>query len=275
MVGRLVNGAVSRELSWAVYDDAQLADEQADHPCHRFLELQPGVAADRWRLPVPFMGRSADRGIVFLGANPSWDRDNGRNQAPRWNCGFDEFDRHFRECLDPPPAESARLDRLYQEIGEHAILGFRLGADALVLEAIHCRTSGSQGCWNREVWGHERRTTLAMMREVAPKVVVRCGAGATWCLRDLLTGLQGQLPASFRQGGRREDVSNWHRVGPAGGAPLATLDGVKAEPSRRRGAKDVGPDATGGSGGPLTAGEQIDAEGELMVSSTAEDSGRR
>src|SRR5438270_12220715 len=87
-----LQGAVSRETSKAIYEDALRAHDDPDHPCHRFVALQRDVPAGWiWQLPIPFMGRGASAGIVFLGVNPSYGPP---EDDPRWGCDFETFDRY-------------------------------------------------------------------------------------------------------------------------------------------------------------------------------------
>src|SRR5215472_17410886 len=108
----VMQGTVSRESSRAIYQDALDAHDDPDHPCHRFVALQRDVPVGWvWQLPIPFMGRRAGQGIVFLGLNPSY----GPGDDPRWGCDFETFDRYWREWFDSDARVWPRLYQRYQE----------------------------------------------------------------------------------------------------------------------------------------------------------------
>jgi hypothetical protein len=160
-------GAVSLELSRAIYDDALCAFADVAHPCHVFRHLQVGVEDDRWQLPEPFNGHSADAGIVFLGLNPSYDP---REPVPTIASSIEEWDGYHRARFDRPAHEWHRLYRRYQAVGEAAVgPGFRLGRDAIVLEAIRFRSAAGQGCADPAVLEHERHLTGRLLGELVPR----------------------------------------------------------------------------------------------------------
>jgi hypothetical protein len=180
--------------------------------------------------PVLRHRRRAGRGIVFLGVNPSY----GPGDDPRWGCDFETFDRHWRESFDSDAGAWPLLYQRYQGIGAGAVDGFRLGEDALVLEVIRYRSASSEGLWKPAgVFQHEGPRTLALLREVAPKVVLCCGSDALWCLRALLPSLRAQLPERFRIGeeeGRIHCVeADWGDVTVIGARHLT---GARPSPSR-------------------------------------------
>lgn len=190
-----MSGSVSQATSRRIFDDAQAAHEDPGHPCHRFVALQAGVAADHWQLPVPFMGRSANRGIVFLGFNPSWDPN---EVSPRWGCSFADFDSYSRSVFASPSTSWPRLYRWYQAIGERALAGFRLGEDALVLEVVRYRSAVSAGCNLPTVLDHELPMTAELLGELAPAAIFCCGSAVLWHLRTMLHDLQVRIPADYR-----------------------------------------------------------------------------
>lgn len=217
-------GTVSPQTCRALFDDAQSAGRDHGHVCHYFTKLQLDqnkVPIERWQLPVPFMGRQAAAGVVFLGCNPSYDYE-GNEDDPRIGCEFPEYDTFWRRYFEDRPRSTwPRLYRLYQQIGERAVPGFRLGEDGLVLESIHYRCANSYDCWRRGVWKHERCITLDALKDVAPRAIFCCGKDALWCVRDLLSDLARQLPDPFRIAeveGRlfREVESPWGSVAVVG-----------------------------------------------------------
>jgi hypothetical protein len=169
---------VSMGLSRAIYEDAIRAFEDAAHPCHAFRRLQDGVPDDRWQMPEPFNGRTADAGIVFLGLNPSYDP---REAVPTIGSSFEEWDCSHRARFDSAEPGWHKLYRRYQAVGEMAVGSeFRLGRDAVVLEAIHFRSAAGQGCNDRRVLEHELRSPDACSRRSShrswsPMAATRCG----------------------------------------------------------------------------------------------------
>ncbi len=163
IIGREISHAASR----AIYEDALQAHEDASHPCHRFVELQHGVDADRWQMPIPFMGSTAALSLVFLGLNPGYDPN---ENSPRWGISFEQWDRFWRTAFDQAPATWPRLYRWYQRIGQRALGDdFRLGRDALVLEVIHYRSWRSEGCDEADVMRHEMPVTLPLLDQIQSK----------------------------------------------------------------------------------------------------------
>lgn len=186
---------VSAELSKAVFDDALVAHDDPNHPCHAFVGVQVGVDPGRWQLPVPFMGSEANLGLVFLGLNPNWRAD---EDSPRWGCTFEEYDRFWRQVFEAPPATWPKLYQWYQRIGQRSAPGFVLGRDALVLEAIRYRSATPDALKDPRVWRHERPLTLRLLTDVAPKVIVPVGKDALWYLGDMLPALASVLPSPLR-----------------------------------------------------------------------------
>jgi hypothetical protein len=179
-------------LSRVIYDDAIRAFEDAAHPCHAFRRLQDGVPDDRWQMPEPFNGRTADAGIVFLGLNPSYDP---REAVPTIGSSFAEWDGYYRARFDSREPRWHKLYRRYQAVGEMAVgAEFRLGGDAVVLEAIRFRSASGKGCNDPGVVEHELPITGRLLAELAPQVVVANGGDALWALQVLFPALQRQLP---------------------------------------------------------------------------------
>jgi hypothetical protein len=179
-------------LSRAIYEDAIRAFEDAAHPCHAFRRLQDGVPDDRWQMPEPFNGRTADAGIVFLGLNPSYDP---REAVPTIGSSFEEWDGYHCARFNSAEPGWHKLYRRYQAVGETAVGSkFRLGRDAVVLEAIRFRSAAGQGCNDRRVLEHELPVTGRLLAELVPQVVVANGGDALWALQMLFPALQRQLP---------------------------------------------------------------------------------
>jgi hypothetical protein len=199
----VMSGTVSSETCHAVFKDALQANDDDTHKCHYFIKLQRdrnGIPTWRWQLPVPFMGRTASAGIAFLGCNPNYGYE-GDEPDPRIGCDFEEYDAFWRRYFDDrAPDAWPGLYKLYQRIGEIAMPAFRLGEDALVLEAVQYRCSHSSDCWRPGVWEHEKVMTTAILKDVAPRVIFCCGRDALWCVRDILPDLWSQLPDPFRIG---------------------------------------------------------------------------
>jgi hypothetical protein len=188
--------SVSMELSRAIFDDAIRAYTEVAHPCHAFRYLQVGVQDDRWQLPEPFNGRSADAGIVFLGLNPSYDPG---EPVPTVGSSFEEWDGYYRARFDRPSREWHKLYRRYQAVGEVAVGSeFRLGRDAIVLEAVRFRSASGQGCADPAVFEHEFPLTERLLSELAPRVVVANGSDALWATQMLWPALQREVPLGTR-----------------------------------------------------------------------------
>lgn len=188
------NHTVSVATSRKIFDDATRVHEDPSHPCRRFITLQHGVSPDRWQLPIPFMGATAIKGVVFLGLNPSYDPNEA---SPRWGVGFDEWDTFWRSAFDAPSDTWPRLYRWYQRIGERAFGDFVLGRDALVLEIVHFRSERSEACDDPDVLQHELPMTLALLTEVSPAVILCSGSKVLWRMRELLPGLSRALPDNY------------------------------------------------------------------------------
>lgn len=187
--------SVSIASSRAIFEDSKRAHDDASHPCHRFVELQHGVPPDRWQLPIPFMGASAGRGLVFMGLNPSYDPN---EPSPRWGAGFDEWDAFWRSAFDSPPATWPRLYRWYQRIGERAFgEDFKIGRDAMVLEVVRYRSERSEGCDDADVLRNELPVTLALLSELSPTVVLCSGSKVLWRMREVLPALARVVPTTY------------------------------------------------------------------------------
>jgi hypothetical protein len=147
-------------------------------------------------MPEPFNGRSADAGIVFLGLNPSYDP---REPVPTIGSSFVEWDGYYRARFDSPLAEWHKLYRRYQAVGEMAVgPDFRLGHDAIVLEAIRFRSAAGQGCDDPAALEHELPITWRLLGELAPRVVVANGGDALWAIQVLCPALHREVPLGTR-----------------------------------------------------------------------------
>lgn len=183
-------------------NDAEAAFHDPEHPCHPFRDTQDTeghhLSWEQWQLPVPFLGREAKRGLLFLGFNPSFGGELG---SPRGGTSLGAYYRYWSDLADSDFAERlAQLYQRYTELGELAADGvFRLGSDALAMDAIPYRSATGREAWSKEIWDHlKRRYTDAALRDCAPRVVVTCGAWALWCLRDLVMDLAAILPEDLR-----------------------------------------------------------------------------
>ena len=98
--------------------------------------------------------------------------------------------------------ESSRLYLRYAELGRLGVGDdFRLGTDALVMDAVPYRSLTLKVVWSPKVWSHLKvNYTWAALRDCAPSLVVTCGSDALWCLRDLLPGLAEKIPDGWRLG---------------------------------------------------------------------------
>jgi len=191
-----VSSSVSLSTSRAIFDDAERAHDDPSHPCHSFVDLQHGVDPSRWQMPIPFMGTTAAKGLVFLGLNPSYDPN---EESPRWGVSFEEWDGFWRRAFESRTVAWPHLYQWYQRIGVHALGdAFQLGRDALVLEVIRYRSEKSQGCDEPEVLLHEMPVTLQLLKEVRPSVLLCSGSKVLWRIREWLPGLVPILPADYR-----------------------------------------------------------------------------
>ena len=242
--------AVSLASSRAIYDDAMAAYQDPGHPCHIFTELQPVAHPGddpTWILPVPFLGATAIKGLVFLGLNPSYNNAPG-DTDPRIGASFEAWDSWARNYFESEPQPWARLYRLYQAIGEAAFGSeFRLGRDALVLECVRFRSvagAGTKGALVGAVWESELPMTRRLLNEIAPRVVVTIGRDALWAVGRMFSDVEPVLPPrfSFRDielrplkatigGGRTTIVPSRHLTGVWGAAQprvAAVGDAVRA-----------------------------------------------
>jgi len=193
---------VSIETARWLLDDANAAFHDPDHPCHRFCNTQDTqcdhLTWEQWQLPVPFLGRQAKRGLLFLGFNPSFGGEVG---SPRGGISLEAYYRYWSDLPDSAFAErQAQLYQRYTELGELGADGaFQLGSDALAMDAIPYRSATGWDAWSPEIWNYLKdRYTGAVLRECAPRVVVTSGAWALWCLRDLVADLASTLPEALR-----------------------------------------------------------------------------
>jgi hypothetical protein len=188
--------SVSVPTSRAIYDDAVRAHDDFTHPCHRFVGLQHNVPPERWQMPIPFMGATAAKRLVFIGLNPSYDPN---ENTPRWGISFEEWDQFWRAAFNPPSATWPRLYQWYQRIGQRAFGDdFRLGEDALVLEVIRYRSEKSEGCDDADVLGHEMPVMMRLLNDIRPTVIFCSGSKVLWRMREKLPGLAVVLSTDYR-----------------------------------------------------------------------------
>ena len=209
---------VSDEIARTVFDDAHRAYVEPSHPCHQFRNLQHGVPDDRWQLPEPFDGRTANAGLVFLGHNPNYDP---REDVPTITTDYEQWRSFCEARFDAPEDQWDMLYRKYQRIGVTAVgSDFHLGADGLVLEIIRFRSHGGEGCGDPAVLDHEWPLTLAMLRDIQPRAIVVNG-------RPALDALCARAPElSAWTAGRRLDAleGTWVRASVEGlEAPVAVI----------------------------------------------------
>jgi hypothetical protein len=136
--------------------------------------------------------------LLFLGFNPSFGGEPG---SPRGGTTLEAYYRYWSELADSDFAERhAQLYQRYTELGELAADGvFRLGSDALAMDAIPYRSATGREGWSTKIWDHLKGPyTGAALRDCTPRFVVTCGAWALWCLRDLVPDLAAMLPEDFR-----------------------------------------------------------------------------
>jgi len=196
--------SVSSATSRAIYDDAMVAYEDPSHPCHVFRDLQPVFHPGddpKWILPVPFLGATAAKGLVFLGLNPNYNNSPG-DTDPRIGTSFEAWDQWARNYFEEAPRPWARLYRLYQAIGEAAFdPDFRLGRDALVLECIRFRSvggAGTKGVPMNRVWDKELPVTRQLLTEIEPRVVVTVGRDPLWAMSWMFRDTKPEVPTGYR-----------------------------------------------------------------------------
>jgi uracil-DNA glycosylase len=183
---------VSDEVTRAVFDDAHAAYAESSHPCNQFRRLQHGVPDERWQLPVPFIGRTANAGLVFLGQNPNYDS----HDVPTIATDYEQWRSFYEASFDVPQEQWPLLYRRYQRIGVGAVgQDFHLGADGLVLEIIRFRSESSEGCDDPRVLKHEWPLTLAMLRDIQPRAIVANGQRALDALCAVDPGLASATEA--------------------------------------------------------------------------------
>jgi uracil-DNA glycosylase len=203
---------VSDEVTRAVFDDAHAAYAESSHPCHQFRNLQHGVPDERWQLPVPFIGRTASAGLVFLGQNPNYDS----HEVPTIATDYEQWRSFYQASFDVPEKQWPPLYRKYQRIGVFAVRsGFHLGADGLVLEIVRFRSERSEGCDDPAVLKHEWPLTLAMLRDIQPRAIVANGSRAL----QALCASAPELAAATENRTLEELEGSW---------VLATLEGLEA-----------------------------------------------
>jgi hypothetical protein len=184
---------VSNELARAVFDDAHRAYVEPSHPCHQFRSFQHDVPDERWQMPEPFDGRTANAGLVFLGHNPSYDP---HEDAPTIATDYEHWRSFCEARFDAPEKRWDMLYRKYQCIGAFAAgSDFHLGVDGLVLEIVRFRSHRGEGCADPAVLEHEWRLTVAMVRDIQPRAIVANGRPAL----DALCAIAPEL-ASVTEG---------------------------------------------------------------------------
>jgi hypothetical protein len=233
---------VSDEVARAVFDDAHRAYVETSHPCHQFRNLQHGVPDERWQLPVPFIGRTANAGLVFLGQNPNYDS----HDVPTIATDYEQWRSFYEASFDVPKEQWPPLYRKYQHIGVLAVRrDFHLGADGLVLEIIRFRSERSEGCADPAVLDHEWPLTLAMLRDIQPRAIVANGGAAldelcarapelaAWTAGRRLGAMEGESFLAHLEGlaGPVAVIPTRHLTG-THGVPNATLETV-AEATRQ------------------------------------------
>jgi hypothetical protein len=194
--------SVSSATSRAIYDDAQTAYRDSTHPCHAFADLQPvaGPLDDQeWVLPIPFLGTSANQGLVFLGLNPSYSK---ADPDPRLGSSYEDWDRWARDYFQTTPRPWPELYERYQRVGEAAFgPTFELGRDAIVLECIRFRSAAGQGTTGREsipVWEHEMRFTKQLIEDIQPNVIVTIGTAPFGAVHGIFPALEPHVTGPFR-----------------------------------------------------------------------------
>lgn len=228
--------SVSSATSRAIYDDAQIAYRDPTHPCHVFADLQPEAGPldnQEWMLPIPFLGTSANQGLVFLGLNPSYLKS---DSDPRISNSFEEWDRWARDYFQTPARPWPKLYERYQRVGESAFgPSFELGRDAIVLECIRFRSAAGQGATGREsipVWEHELRFTKQLIEDIQPNVIVTIGTAPFGAVHGIFPTLAPHLTTPFRLREHEFDVfttdSSW---GPLAVIPSRHLTGVWGNPT--------------------------------------------
>jgi hypothetical protein len=186
MVRRLAHSATTA-TSRAIYEDALDAHQRDTHPCHRFRALQRGVPDDQWQLPEPFAGAWARRRIVFFGMNPSYRAGEDEDRGPPIGTTFEKWDDFYRLRYESPRGFTHGLYAEYQRLGVEAFgEGFRLGRDALVMEAVRYRSKEGEGC-TAPVIRHETRLTRRLLAEVQPRVIVAMSNRGVAAIRHLIT----------------------------------------------------------------------------------------
>ena len=168
--------AVTLETSRRIYEDALVAYTNAQHPCHVFRGLQGDATDEQWQMPEPFAGARARREIVFFGLNPSYRAGEHEDRGPTRTASFYEWDLFYRTRYESSGGLTHPLYQRYQEIGAAAFrddpIAFRLGRDAMVMEAVRFRSRGGEGCDRREVLAHESILTRQLLLEVRPRIIV-------------------------------------------------------------------------------------------------------
>jgi hypothetical protein len=209
---------VSDELARAVFDDAHRAYVEPSHPCHQFRSFQHDVPDERWQMPEPFDGRTANAGLVFLGHNPNYDP---HEDVPTIATDYEHWRSFCEARFDAPKKRWDMLYQKYQCIGAFAAgSDFHLGADGLVLEIVRFRSHHGEGCADPAVLEHEWRLTVAMLRDIQPRVIVANG-------RPVLDALCARAPElAAWTASRRLDAmeGKWVRASVEGlEAPVAVI----------------------------------------------------
>src|SRR5207244_2471622 len=125
-----------------------------------------------------------------MALNPSYDPS---EDVPRLGASFEEWDRYYRGRFDASSWSPGTLYGRYQQLGVIAQGDdFRLGRDALALEAVRYKSAGGAGYREAEVLDHVIEVTRRLLADIKPKVIL--GQGRALCeLARLLPELATEL----------------------------------------------------------------------------------
>lgn len=202
---------VSRDFSDSVFEDGLHAHIDADHPCHCFVQHQTAVDCPAFQLPEPFSGRFSDLDLVVMGQNPGLNPDEYYPVAGTWN--FEEYDEYFRRRFDLRAADGCpivhtlngrdnqpgldltelatvtpRYWKNCEAFGREVVPWFRLGKQALIIQAIRYKSKDMRWCGQTArdaIALHEAGLTKRLFKDLRPLVVIASGSGALKCLDDL------------------------------------------------------------------------------------------
>jgi hypothetical protein len=195
---------ISTKFSRSVFDDARAAYADPVHPCYHLLAWQKERGIDPPQMPEPFSGRSSALGLAFIGLNPSLNAEEV-NPCLRRAIRFTDYDAFFRGRFDDNQRDeqgrpvirlhdgtstAPRLWRCIERMGNQflkqrcvdPLRGFRLGTDALLIEAIRYKTIhgwlGDSNVKVRRVLEHEDRMTAGLIDDHDFSVLVPMGSKA-------------------------------------------------------------------------------------------------